>query len=115
MESVLLIDDDASILELVSSFLGQLGYDVKTAHNGEEGIELLKSGQKFHIVITDIRMPKKNGNEVARYIRDAFKPDNIPIIAITGFASDIEEDLFDFVLEKPFKIKDMADVIESLL
>ena len=115
MKSVLLIDDDTSILELVSSFLRQLGYDVKVAHDGEEGIELIGSGHEFHVIITDIRMPKKNGNDVARYIRNNFKSNNISIVAITGFARDIEKDLFDIVLEKPFKIKDLADVIESLL
>ena len=44
MEQLLLIDDDVYILEFISKFLSEFGYDVKTAHDGEEGIELLQNG-----------------------------------------------------------------------
>jgi CheY-like chemotaxis protein len=112
MDRVLLIDDDASILELVSSFLGQLGYDVTVAHNGKEGIECLQKVAEFKVVITDIRMPVKDGNEVARYVKNSSGLNPLPIIAITGFARDMDKNLFDYVLEKPFKMKDLAAVIE---
>ena len=113
MESVLLIDDDFAIRQLVSDFLIEAGYDVKEAQDGEDGIEMLKKNPTLKAVITDIRMPKKNGNEVARYLRDSLKRKDIPIVAITGYIDEAEKDLFTHLFEKPFKMKDLVELINS--
>ncbi|MBW1799413.1 MAG: response regulator [Deltaproteobacteria bacterium] len=114
MDKILFIDDDDNILNFASKMLCYLGYEVKVAHDGEEGIELLKKNCRFKAVITDIRMPRKNGNQVAKYIRDAKKISGTPIFAITGFPEDAENGLFDSVLTKPFKMKEVISLIHTL-
>ena len=60
-----------------------LGHEVEMACDGDEGIELIESGYKCDLVITDITMPRLNGNAVARHIRSSDRQDT-PIVAITG-------------------------------
>jgi CheY-like chemotaxis protein len=65
------------------------------------------------LVISDIRMPNMDGNEVARYIRNSDKSAT-PLIAITGFPEEVQPEMFDYSLIKPFSIKDFGFMIRSL-
>ena len=113
MDKILVIDDDDAILNFASKIFCHLGYEVEMARDGEEGIELLKNNGRFKVVITDIRMPGKNGNDVAKYLRDAGKIRDTPIFAITGFPEDAEDGLFDSILTKPFKMKEVINLINT--
>jgi len=110
---ILVIDNEENILKAISNALLYLGYDVSVAHDGEKGVELFSKGHNFNLVITDINMPRMNGNEVARYIRRSERLDT-PIVAITGLSDDIEEELFNHSLRKPFNLKALVDVVKSL-
>ena len=112
MDHILLIDDQDAILIFLRKILTDLGYEVKVAHDGEEGIELVDSGYNFNLVITDINMPRMNGNAVAKHIRSSDKSET-PIVAITGYGDDIDRELFNFVLLKPFNLEALADVVRS--
>jgi CheY-like chemotaxis protein len=79
MRQILIIDDDKSIRSILSMFLKEFGYDVKTAASGEEGIELFKRIADLDLVITDIRMPGIDGNEVAKIIRNSEKSE-LPLV-----------------------------------
>lgn len=113
MERVLVIDDDGAIRQFISGFLVEAGYEVELAQDGEEGIELLKKDSDFKVVITDIRMPRKDGNEVAKYVKHSLKEKDIPVVAITGYMDDAETELFHCMFEKPFKMKALIEVIDS--
>ena len=113
MARALIIDDDNSILNFLQSVLIRLGYEVKIAQDGIEGIELFTIEHELDLVITDIRMPGLDGNTVARHIRNSDRPET-PIIAITGFSGKFEGELFNFFLTKPFDIQALADAIETL-
>lgn len=113
MERILIIEDDLNILKLLRLFLENRGYEVKTAQNGIEGIEVLDGDPCFRVVLTDIRMPGKNGNHVAKYIRANEKMQDTRILAITAFPKDAEEALFDSVLTKPFEFKKLIALIDS--
>ena len=113
MCEILVIDDDQSILDTAEKVLSHFGYGVKIAHDGDEGIELLRNGHDFGLVITDIRMPVKDGNQVAKYIREDESLKKTPVLAITGFPSEAEKDLFDLVIPKPFKFTNLINVIHS--
>jgi CheY-like chemotaxis protein len=113
MGNILVIEDQEGLLKFLRETLLLMGYDVKTAHDGEEGIELFDNREDFNLVITDIRMPRKDGNAVAKHIRNSHKPDT-PIVAITGFGEDIEKGLFNVSLLKPFKVQALVGAIESL-
>ncbi|MBW1802718.1 MAG: response regulator [Deltaproteobacteria bacterium] len=114
MAKILVIDDDHHILDLLNLILTRSGYDVKTANSGLEGIQLLNGRHCFSLVITDIRMPGADGNQVARSIKTHQKKNDIPVIAISAYPDDAERELFHSILQKPFKIKDLIEMVDSI-
>ncbi|UCH45197.1 MAG: response regulator [Nitrospiraceae bacterium] len=100
MQRILLIDDDEKVSSILSKLLKKIGYDVEVAEDGEKGIKLFDEVSDFDLVISDIRMPNMDGNEVARYIRNSDKSAT-PLIAITGFPEEVQPEMFDYSLIKP--------------
>ena len=113
MHRILVIDDNRGIRDVLCLLLKERGYDVKAAGGGEEAIALLAVTGGFDLVMTDIRMPSVDGNEVARHIRGSFGPD-VTIVAMTGFSDEVESDLFDYSIEKPFKLEVVDEIMMSL-
>ena len=72
MSTVLVIDDENGILQLICQALTKFGHNVETAADGREGIRKFDDGS-FDIVITDIRMPGIDGNGVVKHIRKSEK------------------------------------------
>ena len=115
MGCILVIDDDKSICSLIHAFLTKMGYQVEVDHDGEEGIKTFDRGRNFDLVITDIRMPKMNGTDVARHIRGSDRS-STPIVAITGFSDTaMREGYFDSLLTKPFDLDALENTVTSLL
>ena len=85
MPTVLVIDDENGILQLIRQALTSFGHNVETATDGQEGIRKFDDGS-FDIVITDIRMPGIDGNGVVDHIRKSEKQ-SVPVIAISGTAT----------------------------
>ncbi len=112
MRTVLVIDDEKPILDMLEKALTHFGYQVKIASDGQEGIETFESGG-VDLVITDIKMPKIDGFGVARHIRNSTKK-RTPIIAISGTPWMLEDSDFDQVLSKPFPIKILCDTVDNL-
>lgn len=110
MRRILVVDDQRSVRMMLFMFLSEMGYNVVVAENGEEGIQLFNCHADFDLVITDIRMPKMDGNEVARHIRDSHRA-NTPLVAITGYTEEVQMNLFDCVLEKPFRLEKLNSVV----
>ena len=102
---VLVVDDDASILGVVSEVLEDDGYAVTTASSGEQALELLKENQ-YWLVMSDIRLPGINGVEVLENVRRHSPRTNV--IMITSHASldtsidAIKHGAYDYLL-KPFE------------
>ena len=113
MQRILLIEDDGCIRNLVAMLLRNLGHQVEVAEDGEKGIELFTKVGEFDLVITDISMPRKDGNQVAKHIRSSQKAET-PIVAITAYEGELEKDVFDFSLLKPFKNEDLIRILKSL-
>ena len=109
MGQILVIDDDNAVLTSICKVLKYLGYEVKCARDGKEGIAALENHRNVALVITDIRMPGMDGNAVARYIRNS-KSKGVSIVALTGSDDEIDRGLFDTVLIKPFNIKELMDI-----
>ena len=112
MSTILVIDDEKGILQLMHQALTKFGHNVETADDGREGIRKFDDGC-FDIVITDIRMPVIDGNGVVAHIRKSEKQ-SIPVIAISGTPWLLEADNFDRVLPKPFLLKQLIESIRSL-
>ena len=113
MARALIIDDEKNILNILRTLLVKLDFEVKMAHDGREGIELFEDGNDFDLVITDIRMPRADGNQVAKHIRGSDKPDT-PIVAMSGYNDKADGELFDFTLEKPFNLKELMTVVKAI-
>ena len=113
MSTVLVIDDEKGILQIIRQALTKFGHNVETATDGLEGIRKFDDGS-FDIVITDIRMPGIDGNGVVKHIRKSDKQ-SIPVIAISGTPWLMENNAFDMVLPKPFPLKKLVESIGSLV
>jgi len=113
MSTVLVIDDEKGILQIMRQALTKFGHNVETAADGQEGIRKFDDGS-FDIVITDIRMPGIDGNGVVKHIRNSDKQ-SIPVIAISGTPWLMESNAFDMVLTKPFPLKKLVESIGSLV
>ena len=83
-EKILLIDDSTDILENLSEYLRNDGYEVDTAANGESGISMIEK-KYYDIVLTDLMMPSVDGMEVLKYVTKS-SPDSICII-LTGYGT----------------------------
>ena len=112
MSTILVIDDEKGILQLMHLALTKYGHNVETADDGREGIRKFDDG-RFDIVITDIRMPVIDGNGVVAHIRKSEKQ-SIPVIAISGTPWLLGSGSFDMVLPKPFSLKQLIESIRSL-
>ncbi|MCP4154701.1 MAG: response regulator [bacterium] len=120
MASVLIIDDEAYMRELIRELLEHEGYEVSEAANGDDGLRKIRNNQ-FDLVIIDIFMPEKDGLETITELRKEFL--GLKIMAISGggsfgldryleFAGDIGA---DFTLAKPFKRKNFLAAIKKLI
>ena len=114
--SILVIEDDSNIQELISEFLSAEGYQVDTANDGLEGIQKFKQGS-YDLVILDIMMPNLDGYGVCKMIR---KSSSVPIIFLTAF-NDEGDQLKGFDLEcddyitKPFSFNLLIKRVEAIL
>jgi CheY-like chemotaxis protein len=113
MQRILLIEDDRSIRNIIALLLRKLGHQVEVAEDGEKGIELFTRLGNFDLVITDIRMPRRDGNEVAKHIRSSERAET-PIAAITAYGDKLQKDMFNFSLLKPFRNEELITIIRSL-
>ena len=81
--TILIVDDDEQILNLLNTFLSDLGIKCNVAINGNEALERLNE-KEFNIIITDFSMPGMNGLELITYIRKNDALNDIKIILMTG-------------------------------
>ncbi|MGE5681291.1 MAG: response regulator transcription factor, partial [Bacillota bacterium] len=86
---ILLVDDEPDIVEFLQYNLEQEGFEVMTAFDGEEA--LLKAKTEPDLIILDVMMPKMNGYEVCRRIRDNKNLAHIPVIFLTARSTELDE------------------------
>jgi two-component system, chemotaxis family, sensor kinase CheA len=86
-QSVLLVDDSAFFRNMLAPVLKAAGYRVRVAPNAQEGLAVLRSGQSFDVVLTDIEMPDMNGFEFAETIRGDQHLHHMPIIGLSSLVS----------------------------
>lgn len=111
---ILLIDDDPSISEMLEKFLSKEGYAVLTAFNGEEGLALFLS-EDIDLIVIDIMMPKFDGIEAIKLIRER---STIPILIISAKDTDVDKALglgfgADDYLSKPFSLVEFSARIKA--
>jgi len=113
--NVLLVDDQADLLQVLSNILTTAGYAVDTAMNGKDGLELAQA-TRYTVVITDLGMPDMSGFEVAQRVK-LLQPDT-PVILMTGWAAEVdarrlEESGVAALLPKPFRREALLDTVTA--
>lgn len=115
-ETVLIVEDDRDIVELLSLYLTGSGYDVVTAENGEDALEQLRQ-HPADIALVDIMMPRMNGYDFIKALRAT---DNIPVIIISARTQAADKIVgldagADGFIAKPFNPLEVTAQIRALL
>lgn len=117
LTKILLVDDNPKFLEDVLPFYG---YEVKCAHDGVECLEILNSDELFDLVLLDIMMPKMDGWETLKNIRNTPICKDIPVIMLTAVNEDqkmvtgLKIGADDYIV-KPFVLPNLLARIEAVL
>lgn len=114
---ILVVDDESRMRKLVRDFLVKKGYDVLEAADGEEALDLFYADKDISLIILDVMMPKMDGFEVCREIRERSK---VPIIMLTAKSAESDElngfELgVDEYVSKPFSPKILVARVEAVL
>lgn len=114
---ILVVDDESRMRKLVRDFLVKKGYEVLEAGDGEEALDLFYSDTKIALIILDVMMPKMNGWEVCKEIRQTSK---VPIIMLTAKCDESDELIgfelgVDEYVTKPFSPKILVARAEAIL
>jgi CheY-like chemotaxis protein len=117
-KKILVVEDEEINWLLLKDMLEETGAIMRWAGVGQEAIDLVASGEKFDLIIMDVKMPIVNGYEATRQIK---KMDNtIPIVAYTAYAMPEEEQRCreagcDDYLSKPVEMKDIYRIVSKYI
>jgi len=115
--NILVVDDDKGIREILEIVLTQEGYEVTSIEDGIKALAKCRR-QKYDLIITDLKMPKMDGIEFLKAVKE-ISPESL-VILITAFASGetavkaMQEGAYDY-LEKDFDIEDLKSIIQNAL
>ena len=114
---ILVVDDESRMRKLVKDFLIRNNFDVAEAADGEEALDLFYKDKEIALIILDVMMPKMNGWDVCREIRE---PSKVPIIMLTAKGDESDELLgfemgVDEYISKPFSHKILVARVEAIL
>ena len=88
-KTILVVDDEKDIVDLLSYNLSKEGFAVITARNGKEALEKVK--QKPELIILDVMMPEMNGLQVIQELKNDKKTASIPVLLLTAKGSETDE------------------------
>ena len=116
MNRILIIDDDDELCELIAEFLAVENFETQAVHDGETGLQTALEGEN-DLVILDVMLPKKNGFDVLRELRETSK---IPVLMLTARGEDMEriaglETGADDYLAKPFNPRELVARLRAIL
>jgi DNA-binding response OmpR family regulator len=118
-KKILVVDDDPEILGMLDIRLGKRGYHVISAADGEQALAQARK-EKPELVVLDVMMPRMNGWEVARALRQDATTQDIKIVMLTAIGAQMNEmtsPLYgvDAYLDKPFQFAELEKKIDELL
>jgi two-component system CheB/CheR fusion protein len=109
--SIVLVEDSTDVREMMAELLSFEGFDIQTAENGREGLELILK-TKPDVALLDIGLPDLDGYGVARRVRDHLTRDEIYLIALTGYGRKEDQEAvleagFDEHILKPVNLREL--------
>ena len=117
MKTILIVDDEYLIADILGFALEDEGFLVEKASNGHKALDALKE-KRVDLMITDYMMPVKNGLELAQAIREDPQLQDLPVILMSGAQASQGRDcpeLFAAVFDKPFDMDRMIAKVRELL
>ena len=119
VKKIVVADDEAHILHIVSMKLSNAGYEVLTAEDGEEALEVCQA-ERPDLLLTDYQMPYMTGMELCRALHAAPATASIPVVMLTARGFDLEQaemaatGIVD-VLTKPFSPREVLAKVQQLI
>src|SRR5947209_8410147 len=115
-KTILVVDDERNIVELVKLYLGNEGFKVETAYNGSEALRKFAAARPALIVL-DLMVPEMDGWEICRRVR---RESDVPIIMLTARSDDVDKIVglelgADDYLTKPFNPRELVARIKAVL
>lgn len=119
MKNVLVIDDEADIVELVAYNMRKEGFDVDSAHDGEEGLKKIGL-KKYDLIFLDLMLPGIQGIELCKIIRGNAETSRVPIIMLTAKGEEIDKIIglevgADDYITKPFSPRELVARAKAIL
>ena len=116
MATVLIVEDDADIREIISEMLAEKGYGIATAANGREALEQLRAGPLPSLILLDLMMPVMDGWQLRQELLADPALASIPVVVVSG-AADLHESVAALraasVLTKPVKWSALLEAVEA--
>lgn len=113
-----MVDDNPDAREMVSYILAEEGFSVITAEDGEVALDLIKKHTP-DLIITDIEMPKVDGIEMIKRLREEFKSKTVPIVVMSAFGAEGTQDAMDAGANrsepKPMAVEHFLKIVRQLL
>lgn len=113
--SILVVDDELLIRDLLYDFFTDQGWDISVAESGEKALDILRS-RKFDLVLTDLKMPAMDGLTLTTEVRENYP--ELPVVIMTGYpsvdsaVSALRQKVADYII-KPFNINQLYKVLEE--
>jgi two-component system response regulator VicR len=120
LKSILCIEDEPEMIDLIRLILGRRGFEIKGADGGVEGLKMIRQ-EPPDLILLDLMMPDMDGWEVYQQIKADEKTKNIPVIVVTAKAQSIDKVLglhiakVDDYITKPFSPQDLLDSVDKVL
>lgn len=118
VHTALIVDDETPIRTLVDRILREAGWQTFVAEDGEDALMVAASIDKVDLLLTDLMMPRMNGNELARRLR-ALRPD-LPVLYLTGFSDKLFADQLQLweneaFLDKPCSVRGLLEAVSLVI
>ena len=111
--TILLVDDDDELRDIVGDVLEECGYDIVPAGNGKQAIDYLTTAsERPCLIVLDLMMPIVNGWECLRFIKGEARFSSIPVILVTAIDRDRPPGA-DVVFKKPYAIADLLAAVAA--
>lgn len=119
LPKILIVEDDADLLQMIKTMLQSVG-EITLARDGQEALDLLKSGFRPNVIVTDLMMPRVDGLTLAKTLKNDPNAGNIPVVMLTAKAGPM--DMITGInagarhyVTKPFKAADLVDKVRKAL
>ncbi len=111
---ILVVDDEPLLRDILIKILSKKGYQVETAVDGEEALEMLRQ-QKYQLLISDIKMPRLNGFELLKEVKQKYPEMGVIMMTAYGDSFSVKDSLLlgaDEYITKPFKSFEINLIVE---